>query len=135
MVPTTTSLGMTPMESCPTSQLYSGAQNDHTHLPSFEGVDMRAPRYGPPAPQKIPWLPPDFAPRSPPLYYGYPHPPYLPGPKHFNPKVLAALVLRQCRPLDGVTELGLVPCILQNWPVGEVAYNCESHKAEQKGHH
>ena len=66
---------------------------DCTHLLSFKGVNTRAPSYGPPTPHQTPWLPPDFTPCSPPLYYGYPRPPYLPGPKHFDPKALVALVL------------------------------------------
>jgi hypothetical protein len=49
-----------------------------------------APRYGPPAPYQLPYLPPGFMPNPPPLFYGLPAPPFLRPPKRFNPNIFQA---------------------------------------------
>jgi hypothetical protein len=91
----------------------------YTHLPSFHNFDMALPRFGPPAPQQMPWVPPGFIPRSPPLYYGQPFPPYLPAPKTFDPEIFAALLLRHRRQPHVGTHRS--PRVLEQLPVGEVA--------------
>lgn len=60
------------------------------HLPQFKGRVL-PPRYGPPSPQQVPWLPLKWKPRPPPFYYGTPSPPYLPKPQVFNPNLFDAL--------------------------------------------
>lgn len=60
------------------------------HIPKFEGTVL-PPRYGPPSPQQIPWLPLGWKPNPPPLYYGNPSPPYLPKPRVFDPSAFEAL--------------------------------------------
>lgn len=60
------------------------------HMPIFQGTVL-PPRYGPPSPQQVPWLPLGWKPNPPPLYYGNPSPPYLPKPRVFDPSVFEAL--------------------------------------------
>src|SRR6266478_7759109 len=52
---------------------------------------IEPPRYGPPAPFQVPFLPLAFQPRKPPQYYGEPHPPYMSPPRRFHPNMFAAL--------------------------------------------
>lgn len=90
------------------------------HLKRLEGRELAPPRYGYPAPEQRLHLPANFVPHLPPSYYGAPRPPYLPGPATFDPKVFAALLVsrvpaRKCGPVK----------LLNNLPIGEVAYNGE----------
>lgn len=69
------------------------------HIPYLQGRVL-PPRYGPPSPQQVPWLPPGWKPNPPPFYYGIPFPPYLPKPRTFNPGLFEALErAHKARPL------------------------------------
>jgi hypothetical protein len=100
-----------------------------THLPCFGGKDLAPPRYGYPAPEQIPHLPEGFVPCLPPYYHGIPRPPYLQGPRKFDPGVFAALlVLRQADTKESER-------LLSGLPIGEVAYNRKSQKDADAGSH
>lgn len=60
------------------------------HLPQLSGR-IFPPRFGPPSPQQTNHLPEDFEENPPPMYYGRPYPPYLPGPQRFDRGIFAAL--------------------------------------------
>lgn len=60
------------------------------HLPRWKG-EVLPPRFGPPGPQQAECLPKGFTENPPPMYYGCPRPPYLPGPRLFDPEAFSAL--------------------------------------------
>lgn len=64
--------------------------DNYDHLPNWQGIVL-PPRYGPPSPQQVLWLPPGWKPNPPPLYYGSPSAPYLPKPRNFNPNLFDGL--------------------------------------------
>lgn len=99
----------------------------YAHLPSFHDFDMAPPRFGPPAPQQIPWVPPGFIPHSPPLYYGQPFPPYLPAPELFDPQIFGALLLHERQ--KPLVKVHPGPRVLEQLPVGEVADGRKSPKS------
>jgi hypothetical protein len=72
------------------SHLYGPSWKPGFNIQQFVGK-AEAPRYGPPAPYQEAYLPTDFRPRTPPLYYGRPAPPFISPPTRYNPKLFAAL--------------------------------------------
>lgn len=78
---------------------YHGTNYPAHSIPTrFSGRSRPPPRYGSPNQQQIPWLPANFVPRSPPLYFGRPCGPYLPAPLHFDSEIIGALISRSRRP-------------------------------------
>jgi hypothetical protein len=73
------------------SHLYGPSWKPSYTVHQFVGA-AEAPRYGPPAPYQEAYLPADFRPRTPPLYYGHPCPPFIPPPIRFNPHHFDALL-------------------------------------------
>jgi hypothetical protein len=72
------------------SHLYGPSWKPNYTVRQFVGA-AEAPRYGPPAPYQEEYLPADFRPRTPPLYYGRPAPPYIRPPTRFFANHFAAL--------------------------------------------
>jgi hypothetical protein len=72
------------------SHLFGPSWKPNYTVCQFVGF-AEAPRYGPPAPYQEAYLPADFRPRTPPLYYGRPYPPFISPPIRFNPNHFAAL--------------------------------------------
>lgn len=72
------------------SHLYGPSWRPRYNVRQFVGT-RAAPRYGPPAPYQEAYLPANFRPRTPPLYYGRPSPPFIRPPIRFNRNHFAAL--------------------------------------------
>jgi hypothetical protein len=88
------------------SAIFYGPQWRPTHVvQQFVGI-IQPPRYGPPASYQVPLLPPGFQPRTPPEYYGTPHPPYISPPARFDPGWFAAL--RLARRMTGYRDTIIV---------------------------
>lgn len=64
---------------------------DWTHRQDMPPTTVGYPCYGLPSPGQVKSLPKSFTPRPPPLYFGLPTPPYINGPRVFNPDIWVAL--------------------------------------------
>jgi hypothetical protein len=93
---------------------------NHDHLPSFQGITAAPPRYGPPAPQQVGWLPAVFVPRSPPFHFGVPNPPYVSDPGKFDKDDFAPLIRSQRRRHVEPDLSRYGRRILEGLPIGEV---------------
>lgn len=65
--------------------------DNYNHLLLRGAREVLPPRFGPPAPHQVPWLPSGWTATEPPHYYGVPCPPYLPAPLRFDTSLFTAL--------------------------------------------
>jgi hypothetical protein len=98
---------------------------NHNPIPPCVQLEGAPPRYGPPAPEQLPFLSPNFIPRLPPCYLGSPDPPYRAGSETFTRGNFAAVLLRSIEDqvpweLGSDLEKQYGRRILDGLPIGEV---------------